>query len=102
MFLKEHLRPKPQHSVSIQTLAALMKNSIYSYGKKLSMWSSRTDHPWVGVMGEGGRWSGERGKGGKGRGAESRFCGKCFFPCVLRSINSIFIPFIIVTFVMYS
>ena len=72
MFLKEHLRPKPQHSVSIQTLAALMKNSIYSYGKKLSMWSSRTDHPWVGVMGGGGgeveRGKGERGKGGKGRG----------------------------------
>ena len=95
MFLKGDLRPKPQHSVSVQTLAALMKSSIYSYGKKLCVWSSRTDHPSVGVMGDGGGGGGSgAGKGGKG--------GKCFFPCVLRSINSIFIPFIIVTFVMYS
>ena len=75
-----------------------MKKSVHSYGKKLSMWSSssRTEHPWVGVC--GGGWSGGRG----GRGAESRLCGKCFFPCVLRSVNSNSISFIIVIFAMYS
>ena len=42
-----------------------MKKSVHSYGKRLSMWSSssRTEHPWVGVCGEG--WSGGRGGGGE-------------------------------------